>query len=279
MKEYEFSILSNDRFVDLGLFQFGHQKCNPGHSFGPAARNHYLFHYILNGSGTLMADYERGGNNTFQIQEGEGFLAFPRQINTYWASVEKPWEYVWLEFDGIRVKEMLDAAGFTQEKPVYSPRDKELRKRMREEMMYIVMHEHETSMHLIGHLYLFLDYLVKSMAPERKPRRNKFKDYYIQEALSFISENYDHDVSVEEIAEAIGIDRSYFGKIFKASIGETPQNYILNYRMVKASELLRLTNMTIGDISAAVGYADYTHFSRAFRSVYGVSPREWRKTN
>lgn len=279
MKEYEFSILSNDRFIDLGLFQFGHEKCTPGHSFGPAARNHYLFHYILSGNGTLIADEENGANNTFQLKEGEGFLIFPGQISTYWADMKSPWEYVWLEFDGIRVKEMLNAAGFSYVKPVYKARDYNLKKRMQEEMMYIVMHENETSVHLIGHLYLFLDYLVKSIMPEKKLRKNKFKDYYIQAALSYIGENYEHDISVEEIAESIGIDRSYFGKIFKTSLGETPQKYILNYRMVKASELLRLTNMSIGDVSAAVGYSDYTHFSRAFRSVYGMSPREWRRKN
>lgn len=279
MNEYQFSILSNERFVDLGLFQFGQQRCNPGHSFGPAVRNHYLFHYIISGKGTLLADNGKGENNTFQLRGGEGFVIFPGQINTYWADTNNPWEYEWLEFDGIRVKEMLDAVGFSITNPVYTARDMELRSRMEQEMAYIVAHERETPIHLTGHLYLFLDFLVKSIVPERKPKRLKYKDYYIQEALSYIEENYEHDISVEEIAESIGIDRSYFGKIFKSSLGETPQSYMLKFRMVKATELLRLTNMSIGDISAAVGYSDYTHFSRAFRSIYGMSPREWRKTN
>lgn len=279
MNEYQFSILSNERFVDLGLFQFGQQRCNPGHSFGPAVRNHYLFHYIISGKGTLLADNGKGENNTFQLRGGEGFMVFPGQINTYWADINNPWEYEWVEFDGIRVKEMLDAVGFSITNPVYTARDMELRSRMEQEMAYIVAHERETSIHLTGHLYLFLDFLVKSIVPERKPKRLKYKDYYIQEALSYIEENYEHDVSVEEIAESIGIDRSYFGKIFKSSLGETPQSYMLKFRMVKATELLRLTNMSISDISAAVGYSDYTHFSRAFRSIYGMSPREWRKTN
>lgn len=50
----------------------------------------------------------------------------------------------------------------------------------------------------------------------------------------------------------------------------------MNYRMVKATELLKLTTLSIADIGTAVGYGNPLHFSRAFKNIYGVSPREWR---
>ena len=53
----------------------------------------------------------------------------------------------------------------------------------------------------------------------------------------------------------------------------------MNYRMVKAAELLKLTDLSIGDIANAVGYPNQLHFSRAFKNVYGISPREWRNKN
>ena len=46
--------------------------------------------------------------------------------------------------------------------------------------------------------------------------------------------------------------------------------------MVKATELLKLTKLSVGDISSAVGYSNQLHFSRAFKSIYGVSPKNWR---
>lgn len=49
--------------------------------------------------------------------------------------------------------------------------------------------------------------------------------------------------------------------------------------MIKATELLRLTKMSIGDISKAVGYENQLHFSRAFKKIYNISPREWRNIN
>lgn len=56
MSEVIFSVFPSENFVDLGLYQFGWEQCDPSHSFGPAARNHYLFHLCLSGTGTLIAD-------------------------------------------------------------------------------------------------------------------------------------------------------------------------------------------------------------------------------
>ena len=108
MQNLIFSIFPNQNFVDLGLFQFGWERCAPAHSFGPAARNHYLFHYILSGTGTLMADDSKGVTQTYSIKSMQGFMIFPNQITTYVADKQLPWEYVWLEFDGLRVKSLLD---------------------------------------------------------------------------------------------------------------------------------------------------------------------------
>ena len=103
MDKLSFNIFPNVNFIDLCMYQFGHEQCEPGHSFGPATRNHYLFHYVLSGTGTLMADNAKGITQTYNIKSGQGFLIFPGQINTYIADDKLPWEYIWIEFDGLRV--------------------------------------------------------------------------------------------------------------------------------------------------------------------------------
>lgn len=279
MQNLIFSIFPNQNFVDLGLFQFGWERCTPAHSFGPAARNHYLFHYILSGTGTLMADDSKGVTQTYSIKSMQGFMIFPNQITTYVADKQLPWEYVWLEFDGLRVKSLLDTIGLSLDKPVYHARNKSLRENMANEMLYISRHKDESPFHLIGHLYLFLDYLLRSAADEQLEHGSKLREFYIHEALTYIEHNFQNEITIEDIAGVCGLNRTYFGKIFKEALGKTPQEFLLNYRMLKAAELLKLTSLSIGDVGLAVGYANQMHFSRAFKNNYGISPREWRYQN
>ena len=276
MSNIFFNIFPNENFIDLGMYQYGYEQCEPGHSFGPATRNHYLFHYIISGTGTLMADNAKGETQTYSIKSGQGFLIFPGQITTYIADQNLPWEYVWIEFDGLRVKEALDLTELSVNTPVYHSHSKDLREQLMNEMLYIVHHAKESPFHLIGHLYLFLDYLTQSAKSAKLVQSSKMSDYYIKEALNYIEQNFQNDITIEDIAAVCGINRSYFGKIFRNSIGRSPQEFLMNYRMVKATELLKLTSLSIAEIVSAVGYENQLHFSRAFKTIYGVSPREWR---
>ena len=59
-KNWLFSIFPNEGFVDLGLYQYGWEQCEPLHSYGPHARNHYLFHYVISGTGRLQSTDSQG---------------------------------------------------------------------------------------------------------------------------------------------------------------------------------------------------------------------------
>lgn len=279
MSNLKFSIFPNENFVDLGLYQFGYEHTDPSHSYGPATRNHYLFHYVLSGTGILFADDSKGITKEYRIKSSQGFMIFPNQITTYISDNKLPWEYVWVEFDGLRVKEALDIAELSFDNPVYHARFKEMREIMVQEMLYLTEHGEASPFHLIGHLYLFFDAMLKSITPETNSHQKKLQDYYIHEALSYIEQNFQNDITVEDIAKICGLNRSYFGKMFKDSTGKTPQQFLMTYRMIKATELLKLTKLSISDISNAVGYPNQLHFSRAFKNIYGISPREWRNEN
>ena len=279
MSEVIFSVFPSENFIDMGLYQFGWEQCDPSHSFGPAARNHFLFHYVISGTGLLMAMNSSGESVQYSIKSGQGFMLFPQQICTYIADSRIPWEYAWIEFDGLRVKQTIEMAGLNINNPVYKARYKDIAQTMKEEMLYIINHKDASPFHLIGHLYIFIDALLRSSNSTQITKGNTLRDFYIKEAISYIEQNFQNEITIEDISKFCGLNRSYFGKIFHENIGKTPQEFLISYRMTKAAELLKLTDLPIADIGNAVGYPNQLHFSRAFKNVYGKSPRQWRYEN
>ncbi|MDO5298118.1 MAG: AraC family transcriptional regulator [Clostridia bacterium] len=279
MDNYSFSIFPNDNFFDLRLYQYGWEQCKPLHSFGPFVRNHFLFHYVISGRGMLDSNDASGVTHRYTLGPNQGFLICPGQINTYCADAKQPWKYVWLEFDGLRVAEYLHNAGLDVSQPIYQPQNPALAESMRDTMLYIADHSDASTLHLIGHLWLFLDALIRSSATRREMKGSQLQDFYIQEAVTYIEHHFARNVTVEALADVCGLNRSYFSKLFKEIMGVSPQEFLISLRMSKAAELLKNSNASIGDIAAKCGYPNQLHFSRAFKKRYGVSPREWRQQN
>ena len=80
MDNFLFSIFPNETFIDLVLYQYGWEQCKPSHSFGPVAKTHYLFHYVISGTGVLTANDTHGHSHTYQVKSGQGFMLFPDQV-------------------------------------------------------------------------------------------------------------------------------------------------------------------------------------------------------
>ena len=279
MDQYSFSIFPNENFVDLTIYQYGWERCAPLHSFGPAIRNHYLFHLVLAGRGVLRSAGPDGGDREFRLGPGSGFLICPGQVNTYWADEQDPWTYAWVEIDGIQAQKRFELAGLDAEHPVYRPRNHRLHQDVEHELTYIANHKDRSALHLLGHLYLFLDALAQASSTRRELRSQSQRGFYIQEAVTYIAQNYHRDITVEKIAEACNLNRTYFGRMFKKAIGHTPQEYLTRFRLARAIDLMRSTDYPISRIAQLVGYPNPLHFTKVFKKEYGMSPRAWRSSD
>lgn len=279
MSEKKRSIFSNESFVDLTLYQYGYEKCEPLHSFGPAVYNHFIFHYILSGQGQLRSTDDKGATNIYHLGAGQGFLIWPRQTNRYTADERNPWVYTWIEFDGLRAKELITYSGMTFNYPVYIAQNDEACQKMSDELLIITRDNGNSSLRLIGHLYLFLDALINSSSAKRKISGGSLREFYAREVLQYIGLHYHESITVEDIAAHCNINRNYLGKIFRSVFDESPQEFLIRYRINKACELLKITDRTIGEIGMTVGYPNQFNFSRTFKKVMGEPPREWRDYN
>lgn len=144
-------------------------------------------------------------------------------------------------------------------------------------MTAIVGHPDASPLYQIGHLCLFLDRLLAGSSARKELPSGRIREFYVQEAVSFIEQNYAHKLSVLDMARHCRLERSYFGKIFRDVMGQPPQDFLIRYRMSKAADALRHSALSVADIAGSVGYTNPLHFSRAFKGVYGISPREYRR--
>ena len=108
--------------------------------------------------------------------------------------------------------------------------------------------------------------------------KSKYKsENAICSAIDFIDQNYNRSLTVDEIADHVGISSSHFMKLFREYTHTTCISYINKCRLTKAVELLETTRFNILDIATAVGYNNISLFNRDFKKIYGTTPKEIRK--
>ena len=94
--------------------------------------------------------------------------------------------------------------------------------------------------------------------------------------MSFIEAHLANPITLEEVSDASGYSRTYFSRLFKEIVGINFKDYLERERIELASDLLEIEEMSITEISYAVGFNSFSSFWRAFKKLKGVSPREWR---
>lgn len=264
-----FSIVNKDGH-DLIVYQCGMEKCKPSHSYGPAVRDHFLIHFILDGAGTFYAD-----GKSYKLNRNEGFLICPDIVTYYEANRDNPWVYSWVGFRGLKAETYLKMADLSRENPIFKYEKSLLLQSCLEDMRKASSLKYGRELRLQGLLGIFLSELVE-LAEKSDSDGTTQAETYIKKVLQFIDTNYSRDISMDDISKHIGLNRSYFSSLFKEKMKLSPQQYLINYRINKACELMNNNSLSISDISRSVGYNDPLGFSKIFKKLKGCSPREFR---
>jgi AraC family L-rhamnose operon transcriptional activator RhaR len=100
----------------------------------------------------------------------------------------------------------------------------------------------------------------------------------VDQAVRCLEESLQHPWTATGLARTVGLDKAYLSRLFKAQVGTGPMAYLAALRNDRAASLLRNSELTCGEIGAAVGYADPSVFSRRFRARFGTSPYGYRRS-
>lgn len=129
----------------------------------------------------------------------------------------------------------------------------------------------------VGELYKLSAALVSLYGESSSAAENAGKRR-IGKALTLIYSNYQSAVTVDEAAFVSGYSKSHFCRNFKLVTGMSFHSYLESFRIASSSVLLRSTDYPVGKISESVGYNDTRSFCRAFKSIMGMTPMEYRKS-
>ena len=99
----------------------------------------------------------------------------------------------------------------------------------------------------------------------------------VQYAITYLSENYQHDIAISKLSEIVGCDRRRLSYLFEKQYGLSPIQFLTKLRLNHAKELLRTTSLSISDIGKHSGYPDPFYFSRVFKKNLQMTPSEYRK--
>ena len=112
--------------------------------------------------------------------------------------------------------------------------------------------------------------------PEELAPSARFTSDHFGRVLAFIRDNIEKTITVDDLAGRAGMSSSHFSRVFKETLGETPMQYVLAYRIEQAIVLMKDPSLQLSEVAVACGFADQAHFSRSFKQITGLTPREHR---
>lgn len=255
----------------LTVYFCGREQCSPGHSFGPAVRPHYLIHIILSGRGIF-----RHKNCTHQLTAGDAFLITPMESTYYEADQTNPWEYAWIGFDGQNISSLLEDTCFRNSSVYSSPKTGDTGTHLKgliENILNTFSSPCHSNLTLLG---LFLQ-LLGIMSDSPVSRGDSLSREYVDRALQYMNNNYSYNIRIQDIASAIGIDRTYLYRIFMEQEQISPKQYLIQLRVRTAAGMLANPKYTITEIGYSCGFKDAAAFSSQFRKSTGYTPKQFRK--
>ncbi|MGK0465286.1 MAG: AraC-like DNA-binding protein [Clostridium sp.] len=258
--------------LDIKLYYCGNGDCENDFSWGPGIKAHYKLHYIHSGYGTF-----KSGDTTYHLSKGEGFLVCPNVLVSYTPCLEDPWNYSWVAFNGVNAETYLNRVKLNSSSPVFKCTQEDHVNNCFQAIFDSTKCEKSMDLKSISNFYNLLSILIEDTIVLSTDKNSiKYKETYIKQAIEFIDTNYSRKISVQEIAGYVGINRKYLSQLFSDILNIPPQNYLINFRLQKACDLLTSSTLSINEISNSIGYNDPFLFSKIFKKHKGISPKCYR---
>lgn len=279
-------LLANERDALWGLTvsTVGYEEIAPGESY--PTKGHADGYYFNVEKGRTLNEYQLlynpEGEGVFstthcgemRLKPGDMFLLFPGEWHTYHPLPNVGWKSYWIGFRGRNMDDRVRAGFLSPEKPVYhvgySSVIEELYRSAYKQAVEEAAYSQQVMAGLVNHLIGMMYSLERNI----ELSKNQQQVDMINRARLRIRQSLESDLTIQHVAEEMGVSYSNFRKLFKEFTGLSPATYQQELRLQRAKELLSTTDLTVKEIAYRLNFESPDYFSAKFKSKMGCKPSE-----
>ncbi|MCP3777712.1 MULTISPECIES: AraC family transcriptional regulator [unclassified Paenibacillus] len=238
---------------------------------GPKAVPYFYLIFVLEGQAEFIYKQQK-----YRVQKSDLFCFFPHLAHEYYTDQEHPLQKVWIAFEGPKSLALLERIGINPSTPLMANATSEEILRLISNLFSIVHDNSRQGSDLARLITLHQIFEELSRNTSDVLRNFVCSDYWLQQGKDYIEMHYCDRVTIEQIAEHVGVDRAHFSRKFHSTFLISPAKYLQNLKINEAKRLLEQTTYNLSIIAQSIGYTDMSTFSKAFKKTAGIPPREYR---
>ena len=261
-------ILNHPLCSNLFLTEIGYEDETIFHPFTKSKGSQYLLVYVSSGEGEY-----RVSKKVHHVTENDFFVLPVRYATGLKSSDKNPWSIYWAYFSGSQASKVVQHLAGNR----YSPmKAKPLVGRIAQ--FNDILHHLELMENIENLVYAnsrFYSFLCSFRLMVLSARKYGNKDGVIQ-SIEYMRENISNVIALEDLAKVAGLSVSHYCAMFRQKTMQTPMQLYTSMKIQRACQLLQNRNQTIKAISYSLGFFDQYHFSKVFKQIMGISPKEFR---
>lgn len=282
-------MLANERDLKWGLSvtTIGYEEIAPGDPY--PTKGHADGYYFDLSKGRTLNEYQLlynpEGEGIFhsasikeaRLREGDMFLLFPGEWHSYHPLNNRGWKSYWIGFKGHNMDERVKAGFLSPQKPIYHIGFSDSIVRLYKQAYQAAQEEAAYSQQLMAGIVNHLIGMMYSLERNNELlSRSQAHVNMINKACLRIRESLEGSLTIQQVAEELGVSYSNFRKLFKEYTGFSPAVYQQDLRLQRAKELLSTTDMSIKEIAYQLNFESPDYFSAKFKIKTGRRPSELR---
>ena len=269
--KYKTNLLTLD-FSDIFINKIGHMADQPNQFFTNFfVRHDFCLQYVIGGKGEFFVN-----NKLYALMPGTLFLLPKQKYHYYKADKNDPYEYYWIHFNGNGFTRFMETIGLSEDNPVlYGINNPAIRSVFEELIELSISPKNHDKLLILSKSYQLL-YEIAVCIPQNQSEQRNSSNEIVERIVNYISENFTRPLNLDMLSELVHINKCYLISVFKRHTGISPIQYLIQYRISNACQLLR-TDRTISEIAAMCGFQELTNFLIRFKKITGLTPSQYRK--